>query len=79
MLSFYFFEMLKLVGLMPNEVTLTSILLACSHSGLLTEAFEIFKSTDVDFGLLLDTKHMGITVDHVGRLGNFARVYDMFR
>ncbi|KAH7373802.1 hypothetical protein KP509_17G075500 [Ceratopteris richardii] len=78
MLSFYFFEMLKLIGLMPNEVTFTSILSACSHSGLLIEALELFKSIDVDFGLLVDTKHMAIMVDLLGRLGNFARIYDMF-
>ncbi|MCO5577801.1 hypothetical protein L7F22_031634 [Adiantum nelumboides] len=78
MASYSMFEMLNLAGLMPNEITFTSLLSACSHNGLLVEALECFESIRVDFGLDADVKHIGIVVDSLGRVGDFTKIEDMF-
>ncbi|KAI5081270.1 hypothetical protein GOP47_0004453 [Adiantum capillus-veneris] len=78
MASYCLFEMLKLAGLMPSVITFTSLLSVCSHSGLLIEALECFESLCVDFRLTIDSKHIAIMVDLLGRIGDFTKIDDMF-
>ncbi|KAM7276713.1 hypothetical protein ACFE04_018579 [Oxalis oulophora] len=54
----------------PDEAIITSILSACSHSGLVTEGKEIFYSMTKDFNLKPVLAHYSCLVDLLGRAGH---------
>jgi pentatricopeptide repeat protein len=56
-------------GLLPDETTITRILNACSHSGLLREALDIFYNLENKFGIKADIFHFNCIVDILGRAG----------
>ncbi|CAN6270725.1 unnamed protein product [Urochloa humidicola] len=57
-------------GIKPNEVTFLSLLSACSHSGLVNEARELFDCMKKIFKLAPDLGHYTCMVDVLGRSGN---------
>ena len=65
------YEDLKLRGIDPDEVTFTSLLSSCSHSGLIRIGLGHFAFMKSDSSINLDSKHYGIIVDLVGRAGDF--------
>ncbi|MCO5568924.1 hypothetical protein L7F22_022627 [Adiantum nelumboides] len=75
--SFCMFEELKLAGVKPDEVTCTSMLSACSHSGLPLESLEYFESMDRDYDLMPDLMHFGSMLDLLGRAGDFKKLESM--
>jgi pentatricopeptide repeat protein len=56
-------------GIKPNGVTFLSLLSACSHSGLVTEARELFDCMTKTFRLAPDIGHYTSMVDVLGRSG----------
>ncbi|CAL5371077.1 unnamed protein product [Camellia sinensis] len=56
-------------GLCPNSVTFTSVLSACSHSGLLDEGLEVFHRMTKDFGFKPGMEHFACVVDLLARAG----------
>ncbi|CAN6464450.1 unnamed protein product [Victoria cruziana] len=60
-------------GTRPNHVIFTSILSACSHSGLLEQGQQYFKSMVDDYGIEPSLNHYACMVDLLGRSG---RLYD---
>jgi pentatricopeptide repeat protein len=61
--------------LLPDEVSLTSILSVCSHTGHVSEALEFFEHMMGDGGGFdPNLKHYGILLDLLGRAGDFTRV-----
>lgn len=56
-------------GLIPNEVTLVSILTACSHAGLVEEARYWFTSMVKDYGIAPIAEHYNCMIDLLGRMG----------
>ncbi|KAM7264562.1 hypothetical protein ACFE04_002245 [Oxalis oulophora] len=58
-------------GIKPDSITFIAVLTACSHSGLVDEAMEIFNSMKPEHGVdpLLD--HYTCVVDSLGRAGRF--------
>ena len=60
------YEDLKLRGIDPDEVTFTSLLSSCSHSGLIHIGLGHFAFMRSDYSI-----HYGIIVDLVGRAGDF--------
>ncbi|KAI3775462.1 hypothetical protein L1987_50038 [Smallanthus sonchifolius] len=52
----------------PNEVTMTAVLTACNHSGLVEEGKRWFKSMQ-DFGIVPKIEHYGCMIDLLGRAG----------
>lgn len=64
-------EKMKLTGLKPDKVTCTSVLSACSHSGLVVEGLEYMSS---DIGTIRECTHFNILVDLLGRAGDFKRL-----
>jgi pentatricopeptide repeat protein len=56
-------------GIKPDEITITTILNACSHSGLVNEALSIFHSMESKFGLKPTAVHVTCLVDVLGRAG----------
>jgi pentatricopeptide repeat protein len=67
------FDELQLTGAEADEVTLISILGACSHGGLAVEALECFTYMIKMGRFCADLKHFGIMVDLFGRAGDFGR------
>ncbi|ONK64167.1 uncharacterized protein A4U43_C07F22790 [Asparagus officinalis] len=56
-------------GIRPNEVTFLSVLLACSHSGLVNEGRVWFKKMSEIHKLKPKVEHYGCMVDLFGRAG----------
>ncbi|XP_061351207.1 pentatricopeptide repeat-containing protein At3g49170, chloroplastic [Gastrolobium bilobum] len=63
-----FYEMLE-VGVKPNEVTYIAVLSACSHVGLVDEAWKHFNSMRYDHGVVPRMEHYACMVDLLGRSG----------
>ncbi|GKU99639.1 hypothetical protein SLEP1_g12454 [Rubroshorea leprosula] len=63
-----FHNMLK-ENLEPTEVIFTSVLSACSHTGMVGEGWGYFNSMCQDFGLVPTMKHYACMVDLLARAG----------
>ncbi|XP_048131045.1 pentatricopeptide repeat-containing protein At5g66520-like [Rhodamnia argentea] len=64
-----FYMQMQKAGIKPNSITLTAILTACSHSGLVHEGKSIFKSITSVHSLNPTIEHYGCLVDLLGRAG----------
>ncbi|KAK7317268.1 hypothetical protein RJT34_01345 [Clitoria ternatea] len=63
-----FYKMLE-VGVKPNEVTYIAVLSACSHVGLINEAWKHFNSMRYNHGIVPRMEHYACMVDLLGRSG----------
>ncbi|EFJ20716.1 hypothetical protein SELMODRAFT_11088, partial [Selaginella moellendorffii] len=63
------FRSMELHGVEANEISLVSVLCACSHSGLITEGLSYFSSIEQDRGLALLPEHQVCWIDLLGRIG----------
>ncbi|XP_068646995.1 pentatricopeptide repeat-containing protein CRR2, chloroplastic-like [Aristolochia californica] len=63
-----FTEMVN-AGVKPNQVTFTSLLSACSHSGLLDEGQRYFACMSKEHGVTPKLNHYSCMVDLLGRAG----------
>ncbi|XVF29432.1 hypothetical protein REPUB_Repub15cG0120500 [Reevesia pubescens] len=54
-----------------DHVVFTSLLLACSHSGLVEDGLTYFKSMKNNYGIEPDIEHYTCLVDLLGRAGHF--------
>ncbi|PIA59518.1 hypothetical protein AQUCO_00400420v1 [Aquilegia coerulea] len=63
------YERMQEEGLHPNDVTLLSVLSACSHTGLIKEGLEIFIAMLEDHRLEATAAHYTCMVDLLGRAG----------
>ncbi|KAK4771068.1 hypothetical protein SAY87_031600 [Trapa incisa] len=59
----------------PNKGTFTSLLSACSQSGLVTEGLHYFYHMFREFGVEPDAEHRVCVVDMLGRLGELQEAY----
>ncbi|KNA05143.1 hypothetical protein SOVF_192930 [Spinacia oleracea] len=64
-------------GYSPNSVTLTSILSACNHSGLIKEGVEVYYTMIRDFGLVPKMDHFACLVDMLARAGQLNEAIDV--
>ncbi|XP_010024159.2 pentatricopeptide repeat-containing protein At5g66520 [Eucalyptus grandis] len=64
-----FYMQMQKERIKPNSITLTAILTACSHSGLVDEGKSIFKSITSVHNLNPTIEHYGCLVDLLGRAG----------
>ncbi|BAT78042.1 hypothetical protein LR48_Vigan04g230000 [Vigna angularis] len=64
-----FFKDMKSRGLMPDRVTFIGVLSACSHSGLISEAYENFYSMQKNYGIEPGIEHHSCLVDALSRAG----------
>ncbi|MQM18935.1 hypothetical protein Taro_051931 [Colocasia esculenta] len=64
-------------GFKPNEVTLVSLLSACSHTGLVEEGMSCFGNMERDHGITPNPKHYSCAVDLLGRAGKLDEAYDL--
>ncbi|XP_004292553.1 PREDICTED: pentatricopeptide repeat-containing protein At4g21065-like [Fragaria vesca subsp. vesca] len=70
-----FYEMKK-AGLQPDHMSITGILVACSHGGLVQDGWRVFKSMKDEYGLEPMLKHYGCMVDLLGRAGLLCEAYE---
>ena len=68
------FENSKLEGIIPDEITFTSVLSACTHTGHVIEGILYFESMSRDNGLDPHMQHNSILVDLFARAGDFHRI-----
>ncbi|VFQ89980.1 unnamed protein product [Cuscuta campestris] len=71
-----FNEMLS-EGITPNHITLTSVLCACNHAGLISEARTHFKTMKERFGIEPTQEHYACLVDILGRAGELEEAFDI--
>ncbi|EFJ28875.1 hypothetical protein SELMODRAFT_92426 [Selaginella moellendorffii] len=60
---------MHLHGILPDDTAVTTLLSACSHSGLLDESFRLFGSMRPDFGVDPRIEHYVCVIDLLGRTG----------
>ncbi|KAL3525870.1 hypothetical protein ACH5RR_014242 [Cinchona calisaya] len=73
-----FYEMVQ-SGIEPNEVTFTSVLHACSHSGLVDDGLSLFNFIHGSFPVCLRTNHYTCMVDLLGRAGRLEEAHELIR
>lgn len=66
-----FNEMVK-NGIKPDSVTFTAVLSACAHTGMVTEAWEIFQSLVPKYGIEPLAEHYACMVGVLTRAGNIS-------
>ncbi|KAJ8484171.1 hypothetical protein OPV22_016656 [Ensete ventricosum] len=58
-------------GIGIDDITMTAVLTACSHSGLVEEGLKYFKTMRNVYGIEPKKEHYGCIVDLLGRAGRF--------
>lgn len=59
-------------GIKPNEITMTAVLSACNHSGLVEEGKKWFNLMQ-EFGIRQKIEHYGCMIDLLGRSGSLDK------
>ncbi|KAG8389065.1 hypothetical protein BUALT_Bualt02G0190500 [Buddleja alternifolia] len=72
------FEKMINEEIQPNEVTLISVLYACSHGGLVEKGLEIFRSID-SYGIKANKEHYSCLIDLLCRYGRMDEAYDIVK
>ncbi|CAJ1961952.1 unnamed protein product [Sphenostylis stenocarpa] len=70
------FQKMRIAGIKPDEITFTSILYACSHSGLLNEGWAFFNSMRSECNIEPKLEHYACMVDLLARTGNLSKAYN---
>ncbi|OEL34233.1 Pentatricopeptide repeat-containing protein [Dichanthelium oligosanthes] len=71
------FEEMIRSGVAPDEQTLTGLLSACSHSGLVDEGFRFFDMMCCEYRVKPNVRHYGCIVDLMGRAGLVDEAYEL--
>ncbi|XP_057969202.1 pentatricopeptide repeat-containing protein At4g21300-like [Malania oleifera] len=70
------FDRMKNENFAPDRVTFTSLLSACSHSGLVEEGLHIFRSMMEKYSIVPCEEHYGCMVDLLSRAGRLKEAFD---
>lgn len=70
------FEQMETEGIKPNYVAFMAVLTACSHAGLVDEAWKYFNSMTPNFGIAPGVEHYAAVSDLLGRAGRLEEAYD---
>ncbi|XLR24881.1 hypothetical protein S83_052781 [Arachis hypogaea] len=71
-----FRKMTTTEGIIPDAIVYTSVLLACSHAGLVEDGLKYFISMQKDFGITPKIEHCTCLVDLLGRVGRLDLALD---
>ncbi|QCD95011.1 pentatricopeptide repeat-containing protein At4g19191, mitochondrial-like [Vigna unguiculata] len=71
-----FHKMTTEEGIIPDAIVYTSVLLACSHSGLVEDGLKYFKSMQQDFRIAPTVEHCTCLIDLLGRVGQLNLALD---
>ncbi|KAJ8772998.1 hypothetical protein K2173_028175 [Erythroxylum novogranatense] len=63
-------------GIKPDEITLISLLYACSHAGLVEQGCEFFDKMKQVYNMEPSIEHYGCMVDLYGRAGEVQKAYE---
>ncbi|OVA14516.1 Pentatricopeptide repeat [Macleaya cordata] len=63
------FRRMNCEGIKPDGITFIGVLSACSHSGLVSEAYGYFDSMSKTYGIQPEIEHYSCLVDVLGRAG----------
>ncbi|KAL0698077.1 hypothetical protein Bca4012_054199 [Brassica carinata] len=63
------FKEMNSLGIKPDKVTFMGVLSACSHSGLVSEAYKQIQSMHRDYGIEPEIEHYSCLADALGRAG----------
>lgn len=74
--SLYMFDELKFADAQPTEATFSSVLSACTQTGLIS-GFYYFESMRRDFCITPESKHYCSLLDLLGRIGDFRKIEHM--
>ncbi|XP_022739372.1 pentatricopeptide repeat-containing protein At2g03380, mitochondrial-like [Durio zibethinus] len=73
------FDRMKREMIKPNDITFTSILTACSHSGLVKEGLQVFNCMREEYCISPSEEHYACIVDLLGRAGRLEEAYDLLK
>lgn len=73
------FHMMQRSGQKPDLITFTSVLSACSQSGLTEEGWYHFNSMSVEHGIKARVEHYACMVNLLGRAGKLKEAYSMIQ
>ncbi|KAJ9172485.1 hypothetical protein P3X46_015715 [Hevea brasiliensis] len=72
-----FFVKMQEAKVMPNSVTFTNLLSACSHTGLVEEGRMFFNQMESVYGVVPGIKHYTCMVDILGRAGHLEEAFEL--
>ncbi|CAL0313809.1 unnamed protein product [Lupinus luteus] len=70
------FQQMLVDGVQPCYVAFIAVLTACSHAGLVDEAWKYFNSMERDFGIVPGLEHYAAVADLLARAGRLEEAYD---
>ncbi|KAK7243134.1 hypothetical protein RIF29_37921 [Crotalaria pallida] len=73
------FDQMKSGKVRPDEVTFTSILAACSHSGLVEEGLQVFSIMEEEYSIVPCEVHYNCIVDLLSRAGELTEAYNLVK
>ncbi|KAL6882538.1 hypothetical protein ACP4OV_011228 [Aristida adscensionis] len=73
------FSSMREANIEPTDVTFIGVLVACSHSFLVEEGRQHFKSMTKDYGIEPKVEHYGCMVDLLGRAGMIDEAYQFVK
>lgn len=74
--SLNLFEEMEKTSITPNEVTILSVLFACSHSGLVDKGLKYFNSMETIYNIKPNGRHYTCVVDMLSRSGRLSEAED---
>eukprot|EP00250_Pteridium_aquilinum_P020366 c24790_g7_i1 orf=935-2650(+) len=72
-----YFRGMQQEGCTPNDVTFVCLLSACSHMGLVEDAFKHFNAMRQQYGITPTQEHYNCLLDLLGRVGLFNEVNEL--
>ncbi|KAL0708990.1 hypothetical protein Bca4012_015968 [Brassica carinata] len=73
------FEKMQQGGMQPNEVTFSSLLSVCGHTGLVEEGRRIFRFMRSKYGVSPNVVHYSCMVDVLGRAGLLSEAFELIK
>ncbi|KAF6167682.1 hypothetical protein GIB67_017177 [Kingdonia uniflora] len=73
------FEMMKLQGMLPNEITFIGVLCACCHTGMVDKGKIYYSSMTQEYSLVPKLQHYACMVDLYGRAGYLDQAYEFIK
>lgn len=70
------FKQMEMEGVRPNYVAFVAVLTACSHAGLVDEAWKYFNSMSQNYGITPGLEHYAAVADLLGRAGKVVEAYE---
>eukprot|EP01018_Ginkgo_biloba_P022395 Gb_02037 [translate_table: standard] len=73
------FYQMQQMGMKPDSITVTGILSACSHAGLVDEGWDFFDQITRNYHITPSVEHYACMVDLLGRAGCLHEAHDFIR